>query len=78
MSTAVTVPEIGEWMFADMKLPASAMSWHKYLGDAGRAVSIEHYGASADYATLYEKFGITPAAVVDAAEESITAAKAEA
>ena len=57
---------------------ASAMSWHKYLGDAGRAVSIEHYGASADYATLYEKFGITPAAVVDAAEESITAAKAEA
>ena len=27
ISTAVTVPEIGEWMFADMKLPASAMSW---------------------------------------------------
>ncbi len=50
---------------------ASAMSWHKYLGDAGRAVSIEHFGASADYATLYEKFGITPAAVVSAAEESI-------
>lgn len=51
---------------------ASAMSWHKYLGDAGRAVSIEHFGASADYATLYEKFGITPAAVVAAAKESIS------
>lgn len=57
---------------------ASAMSWHKYLGDAGRAVSIEHFGASADYATLYEKFGITPAAVVTAAKESIAAAKADA
>ncbi|MGO2037190.1 MAG: transketolase [Brevibacterium sp.] len=54
---------------------ASAMSWHKYLGDAGRAVSIEHFGASADYATLYEKFGITSAAVVTAAEDSIAAAK---
>ncbi|HHX47365.1 MAG TPA: transketolase, partial [Brevibacterium sp.] len=57
---------------------ASAMSWHKYLGDAGRAVSIEHFGASADYQTLYEKFGITASAVVDAAKESINAAKAEA
>ena len=57
---------------------ASAMSWHKYLGDAGRAVSIEHFGASADYQTLYEKFGITASAVVDAAQESINAAKAEA
>ena len=58
--------------------PASAMSWHRYLGDAGRAVSIEHFGASADYQTLYEKFGITADAVVTAAEESISAAKGEA
>ncbi|SII80463.1 transketolase [Mycobacteroides abscessus subsp. abscessus] len=57
---------------------ASAMSWHRYLGDAGRAVSIEHFGASADYQTLYEKFGITADAVVTAAEESISAAKGEA
>ncbi len=57
---------------------ASAMSWHRYLGDAGRAVSIEHFGASADYQTLFEKFGITAEAVVEAAEESIAAAKGEA
>lgn len=57
---------------------ASAMSWHRYLGDAGRAVSIEHFGASADFQTLFEKFGITAAAVVEAAEESIAAAKGEA
>ena len=52
----------------------TAMSWHRYLGTAGRAVSLEHFGASADYQTLYREFGITPEAVVAAAKESIAAA----
>lgn len=51
-----------------------AMSWHRYLGDAGRAVSLEHFGASADYKTLFREFGLTPDAVVSAAKESIDAA----
>jgi len=38
-------------------------------------VSIEHYGASADYQTIYEKVGITTEAVVDAAHQSIAAAR---
>ena len=37
----------------------------------GRIVSLEHYGASADYATIYREFGITAEAVALAAEESI-------
>jgi len=53
-----------------------AMSWRGIVGDAGRSVSIEHFGASADYKTLFEKFGITTDAVVDAARESIAAAAA--
>ena len=52
-----------------------AMSWHDLLGSAGRAVSIEHIGASADAKTLYREFGITPQAVVAAAQESIKAAQ---
>ncbi|WP_298322582.1 transketolase [Haloactinopolyspora sp.] len=51
-----------------------AMSWHRYLGDAGRAVSLEHFGASADYSTLYEEFGITADAVVAAARDSLSRA----
>ena len=51
-----------------------ALSWYKILGDAGRAVSLEHYGASADYETLYREFGITAEAVVSAAHESLAAA----
>lgn len=54
----------------------SPMSWHDLLGTAGRAVGLDHFGASADYKTLYQKFGITPEAVVDAAKESIHASKA--
>ena len=51
------------------------MPWYRHLGDAGRAVSLEHFGASAPYKELFEKFGITAEAVVDAAKESIEAAK---
>ncbi|MBK0329967.1 transketolase [Brachybacterium halotolerans] len=52
-----------------------AQSWFKYLGDAGRAVSLEHYGASADAATLFREYGFTADAVVAAAKESIEAAR---
>ena len=53
-----------------------ALTWKPYTGDAGRHVSIEHYGASADYKTLYQKFGITTEAAVTAAKESLAAARA--
>jgi transketolase len=51
-----------------------SMGWRDYVGDAGRTISIDHYGASADAATLFREFGFTPEAVVAAARESIQAA----
>ena len=51
-----------------------AMPWHKYTGSFGRSISIEHYGASAPAGELFEKFGFTTAAVVEAAQESLAAA----
>jgi transketolase len=50
-----------------------ALSWHSWVGSTGRIVSIEHFGASADYKTLFEKFGITTEAVLAAAKESLAA-----
>ncbi len=47
--------------------------WREYVGDHGRIVSIDHYGASADYARIYQEFGITAEAVAAAAHDSITA-----
>lgn len=55
-----------------------ALSWHKIVGDAGRSVSLEHYGASAAFEKLYEEFGITADAVVAAAHESLAAARGDA
>ncbi|MGW5322770.1 transketolase [Rhodococcus pyridinivorans] len=52
-----------------------AMPWYRLIGDAGEPVSLEHYGASADYKTLYREFGITAEAVVDAARRSLTRVK---
>jgi transketolase len=51
------------------------MGWREFVGDAGRIVGLTHYGASAAYGLLYEKFGLTDEAVVTAARESIEAAK---
>ena len=48
-----------------------AQGWRELVGSTGRMVSIEHYGASADYETLYREYGITAEAVALAAEESI-------
>ncbi|WP_336991642.1 transketolase [Leucobacter sp. VD1] len=48
-----------------------ALGWERYVGDRGRSVSIEQFGASADYETLFREFGITTEAVVEAAKESL-------
>jgi transketolase len=53
-----------------------AQGWREIVGDAGRIVSLEHFGGSADFATLFAEFGITAEAVVLAAEDSLRAAKA--
>jgi transketolase len=50
-----------------------AQPWHALVGSAGRCVSLEHFGASADYQTLFSEFGITAGAVVAAARESLDA-----
>jgi len=45
-----------------------AQGWHRYVGDRGASVSIEHFGASADYKTLFKEFGITAENVVATAQ----------
>jgi transketolase len=52
-----------------------AISWYRLLGDAGEAVSIEHFGASADGATLFREFGVTAEAVAAAARRSLAQVK---
>ncbi|MFJ3957889.1 transketolase [Arthrobacter sp. NPDC090010] len=51
-----------------------ALGWKEFVGDAGRSISLEHFGASADYKTLFAEFGITAEAVTAAAKESLAAA----
>ncbi|WJH26412.1 transketolase [Pseudarthrobacter defluvii] len=53
-----------------------ALGWREFVGDAGRSVSLEHYGASADYKRLFQEFGITAEAVAAAAKDSLAATQA--
>ncbi|MGW9403855.1 transketolase [Arthrobacter sp. NPDC055585] len=50
-----------------------AQGWREFVGDDGRMVSLEHFGASADYKTLFNEFGITADAVAQAARDSLAA-----
>ncbi|MEU5086362.1 transketolase [Streptomyces sp. NPDC021356] len=52
------------------------LTWYRFTGDAGRIVSLEHFGASADAATLFAEYGFTPENVAAAARASLAAARA--
>ncbi len=54
-----------------------AMGWRELVGDAGRSIAIEHFGASADAGTLFREFGFTPEAVAAAARDSIASAQGD-
>ena len=49
-----------------------SQGWHRYVGDQGASVSIEHFGASADYKTLFAQFGITAENVVATAQRVLS------
>jgi len=51
------------------------LGWRQYVGDAGRIISLEHFGESAPGEVLFEKYGFTAENVEAAAKESIAAAK---
>jgi transketolase len=54
---------------------AVAQTWHKFVGDDGECISIEHFGASADYQTLFQQFGFTTQAVVEAGRRTLNRAQ---
>jgi transketolase len=43
---------------------ASPLGWSRYVGDNGEVIALDHFGASAPYQVIMEKFGFTPANVV--------------
>ncbi|MDY5784511.1 transketolase [Corynebacterium sp.] len=51
-----------------------SMPWHRFTGDHGRNVSLEHFGASAPGSELFERFGFTADNVAAAARESLESA----
>ena len=54
-----------------------ALGWRQFVGDAGRSIGLEHFGASADYKRLYAEFGITAERVAEAARDSLAGIRAK-
>ena len=67
---AVLPPQLRARVVVEAGTP---FGWHDVAGDAGRIVGIDHFGASADAATLFREYGFTPENVVSAARESLAA-----
>jgi len=72
--TEVLPPSVRARVSVEAGVP---MGWRDFVGDAGRIVGLNHYGASASYSKLYAEFGLTQEAVVAAARESLQAAGAD-
>ncbi|MFC5288519.1 transketolase [Actinokineospora guangxiensis] len=53
---------------------AVGQGWRDVVGDAGRIVGVDRFGASADHRRLYREFGLTAEAVAAAARASIATA----
>ena len=49
----------------------ATLGWWKYVGDRGRVIGIDHFGASASDKVLFQEFGITTDAVIAAAKASL-------
>jgi len=43
--------------------------WHRWVGLEGKVLGLDHFGESAPFQELYKRFGLTPAAVVQAVEK---------
>jgi transketolase len=52
-----------------------ALGWDRWVGDAGAIIGIDHYGESAPYEELYERFGLTADIVVRKAQEVLVRIK---
>ena len=50
---------------------ASSFGWERYVGDCGKVVGIDHFGASAPAEVLYREFGLTAENVAATAVESM-------
>jgi len=45
---------------------AATFGWHRWVGETGRVLGIDHFGASAPADQLFKEFGFTPEKVVEA------------
>ncbi|WP_236980023.1 transketolase [Membranihabitans maritimus] len=43
----------------------SPLGWNKWVGDKGSTITIDHFGASAPYKTIFEEFGFTTENIVN-------------
>ncbi|HEY5319169.1 MAG TPA: transketolase [Solirubrobacteraceae bacterium] len=54
---------------------AATFGWHRWVGDAGEAIGMESFGASAPASDLYKHFGFTPERVAESGRAAVKRAR---
>jgi transketolase len=54
---------------------AATFGWHRWVGDAGEAIGMESFGASAPAPDLYKHFGFTPERVAESGRAAVKRAR---
>ena len=49
----------------------ASLGWHRYVGDQGRILGLDRFGASADAGTLFTEFGLTSEAIASLVRETL-------
>ena len=52
-----------------------SLGWKRYVGDLGEVISIEKFGASAPYTTIFENYGFTPENIINTAKKVLNKIK---
>lgn len=47
----------------------ATFGWERWVGDEGRIIGFDHFGASAPYEKIYKEFGLTPSHIADEARK---------
>lgn len=64
------------WCMCCVSIEAgSTFGWERFIGSDGLAIGLDHFGASAPYKVLAEKFGFTPEGVLDRIGEHFVCAE---
>jgi transketolase len=69
---SVLLPGVSARIAVEAGVP---MGWERWVGDHGRVIGVDKFGASAPYKVIYEQYGLTVEKILDSSREMVKLAR---